>query len=226
MSDSARYCTVQNLKDRGVASSDADILAAILRAQEWIDDYCRQKFSAVESVLNIDGSGNDTIFLDDYPIISIDSITYEDGNYGSSTYTVNVTNDIIIAEDEGYIVHRTLTWPIGDMNVHITGSFGMEETPELIKEACILFAMSGGGSGIPLLGSGVEASDPNLQSESISGYSYSRVLKGQVPGQSTGVAQVDTILTKYRRAPMMKSVGKTSSTVDPASQRLSRIIGD
>lgn len=229
MSDSARYCTVENLKDRGVSASDADILASILRAQEWIDDYCRQKFSSVELSIDMDGSGHDVLFLDDYPIIEITAITYEDGNYGSSTYTVDVADDIILAEDEGYIVHRTLTWPRGDKNVHIVGTFGMAETPPLLQEACILFAMAGGGNGLPLSGSSVDPVGSDLQSESISGYSYTKSTKAigaMVPGRSTGLSSVDSILTMYRRAPMMKAVGGRESSLNTTSQRLSRIIGD
>jgi hypothetical protein len=227
MPDSERYCTIEDIKGRGVVATDDDILAAILRAQEWFDDYCRQKFSLVELSIDMDGSGHDTLFLDDYPIVDITAITYEDGNYGSSTYTVDVDDDIIIAEDEGYIVHRTLTWPLGDKNVHVVGQFGMEETPALIKEACILFAMAGGGTGNSLSGSSSTSEDTSLRSETIAGYSYSKVsAKGVVPGGETGIAFVDSVLLKYRRVAMMRSCGKMDTTVNSESQRLSRIIGD
>jgi hypothetical protein len=227
VADTPRYCTVAELKAKGITSSDEDILTAILCAQEHIDTYCRRIFSPVELLIDMDGSGHDTLFLDDYPIVEITAITYEDGNYGSSTYTVDTTADIIVAEEEGYIVHRTLIWPAGDRNIHIEGTFGEEETPVRIKEICKKLAMAGGYPGATPLEGGEELKDPGLQSETIQGYTYSRrTVKGTLPGMSSGDGGIDLVLNTYRRAPIMKAIGRRDVVYNPDQLRLQRIIGD
>jgi hypothetical protein len=225
MAESLRYCSIQEVKDRGINDEDENIQNSIFRSQDIIDRYCRQTFSNTERTLKMDGSGHDTIFLEHFPIISITSMKYRSSFYSSWT-TIDVENDVQIAEDQGYLTYHRSAFPAGEQNVEIVGHFGYADVPSRIKEACILLAIAGGGSTRPLTG-GNPLRDPGLQNESVEGYSWTRKTSkgGNVNAVSTGDGYVDTILNDYRRAPLMRSVGNKSGQLNSDSTLL-RVVGD
>lgn len=219
-----RYATVSDLVRRGITADADTIKSAILRAEEWIDNVCRQRFAPTDLSFDQDGSGHNYLFVEEYPIIDIQGITFQYGWWGP-VHTALLT-DVIIKSEEGVIVYRREIWPAGDNNIHIEGRFGWEKTPELIKEATILFAMAGGGNGIPLDGSDVEAIDQQLQSESIGSYSYSRKAgKGVLGSTSTGIDAVDRILHQFIR-PLLRAVGKHGEPSMYDESVLRRVVGD
>jgi hypothetical protein len=240
--DSPRYATIQDLRDRGVplTVTDQTISDAIVRSQEFIDLYTRQRFSPVGLIIDMDGSGDDSQFLDDYPINSLSLVKYRDGNAVQNYISVDltpdtkypgtsnqfVTKDIVVENDIGIIVGRTFNWPIGTMNVHLEGNFGMAETPALIKEVTIQMALAGGLIGDPLLPF-VPVPDPNVTSESIGDYSYSKKVgfSSIVGFLTTGNARWDAILSLYRRAPLMRVIrARNVEFTESTQSRLDRII--
>lgn len=220
------YATVQDVKDRGVTDTDASILAALLRAEEWIYKITQQYFVPTELTIDQDGTGHEELICEQYPIQELTAVTFEYGSWGP-THTVNIAADLIVKGAEGIIVNRRQPWPDGENNVHLTGTFGEAECPQLIKEAVIQLAMAGGMSGSKLAGSTVEAIDMSITSETIGSYSYSRKNASNPLGDlSTGVDAVDAILTQFKRMPYLRPVGHRHDISRTEDSALRRIVGD
>ena len=240
--DTPRYCTVAELRARGVplTITNQQISDAIVRSQEFIDNYTRQRFSPVSLIIDMDGSGDSDLFLDDYPVDALTLVKYRAGdavqNYIDVDLTPDtkypgtsnqfVTKDLVIENDIGIMVGRDFMWPTGSMNVHLEGTFGFQDTPALIMEVCCQMALAGGVVGDPLT-STVPVPDPNLISESIGDYSYAKKVgfSSLVGFLTTGNARWDSILSMFRRAPLMRAIrARNVQFAESTQSRLDRII--
>lgn len=61
----------------------------IQTASEQVEAYCERKFELQEHVEVLYGTGNNRILVDQYPVQSVDTITYEDDFGGSWTVDTN-----------------------------------------------------------------------------------------------------------------------------------------
>lgn len=225
-----RYTTVADVQARGVTDTEANILAAILRAEEWIDLITRRFFVPTELAFDQDGTGHESLRTEYYPIQELTEVTFEYGLWGP-THTVvlgsisSSSTDVIVKKEEGVLINRRQVWPSGEDNVHITGTFGEAECPLLIKEAATVLAMAGGApQATALVGSPISAINLTMASETIGAYSYSRKATNYDPNQSTGIPTVDTILHQFKREPFLKAVGQYMNMSDDSVLR--RVVGE
>ena len=208
------YATIQDMRDRGVAedaADDAKVQSALERACVAIDSYCGRNFKDRQETYHLDGTGRRLLFLDDRPVITIESIKVDDLELMPEDYRVY--------RDEGYIklVGYTLdlftrlagVFPLGEQNVEVKGKFGFQAVPPEVKEACILIALdilknraseadvskSSSSSTENAVGiKSVKVGDIAVQFE------YpSVVTKSSAFTRTTGVYEADRLLLKYRK---------------------------
>ena len=205
------YCDVEDIREEGITEEMAAtprVEAQIKLATAYIDMITRRFFEGKTLVLKLNGSGDDTLFLD-YPIVSIEYIKISDTQYELNDF--DIYNRLYPDDrDCPMIVYSDGTFPEGHLNIEISGVFGYldvkttegeEETrvtPELIKRACVKLVIR---DFIP------ELADDDAQEEirrrwvieeKTDGHSY-KLSELAVSGGSSGDQEVDSILAMYRR---------------------------
>jgi len=112
----------------GSTTHDALLKLLIEQYSAVIEGYCRRKFSQDNYEEVYDGNGKTSLLLDNYPIISIESLTIDDYPYTASDY--------LIYKNEGEIKLVEDAFAIGNQNVEIEYTAGFEEVPADIKLCC------------------------------------------------------------------------------------------
>lgn len=171
------YCTIADIRAAGltdvVAYPDADITAALILWQQFLDRACRQWFESRPLTLTFDGTDSDTLHFG-VPIVSIDYIRLNGDPtdldpesyrvYAGRSYPDDRRNPRIklrtIDEFSSIFstpIHGTrLKFRKGRQNQEISGNFGFIEdddsTPELIKRALCKLVIEKLVSPIPVPG--------------------------------------------------------------------------
>jgi hypothetical protein len=155
--------------------TDAEIQAAIDWACATVETYCNRTFTAADYTETYDGNGQDVLYLRQYPINSVTSITLDDDTLDSDDYTVETTG---VYYEDG--------WTKSRRNIVVVYNAGYSTIPADLHMICTrlsadLLCMTG--------------QDANMQSEKIGDYSYTRTT-----GQDNALnASYRAALAKYRR---------------------------
>lgn len=135
--------------------TDDQITIAINSATDAIKHYCnRDLISTTYTNEYYDGNGRDVLYLRNYPITAIASLTVDD---------IAITSAEYLIEDQG-LFRIGGWWSSGRRNIKITYTAGYTSIPDEL--ATIASKVAG-----DILAQAV--SDPSLQSEKIGDYSYS-----------------------------------------------------
>lgn len=81
---------------------DTNIESMITRASREIESYCKRRLRARDYVEYRDGNGSHSLFVKQYPLISVTSL-YDDLNYDFNATTLKAATDYNILEEEGTI---------------------------------------------------------------------------------------------------------------------------
>ena len=140
------YCTLQEIRDRGVsaeAAPDEPVEKAIGRASRLVDVYTGRDFLKRETTYRIDGNGTESLFLDDRPVVEVLDLRVDDYLLTPESY--------VLYPDAGYLrlngARRSIfagfpgLFPKGAQNVEVHGFFGFESVPPEVNEAAILLAI-------------------------------------------------------------------------------------
>lgn len=140
------YCTVQEIRDRGVtdqAAPDDAVEKAIARATRMVDAYAGRDFLKRETTYRLDGNGTESLFLDDRPVVEVSELRVDDYLLTPESY--------VLYPDAGYIRLNGARpsifagfpgiFPKGARNVEVRGVFGFENIPPEVNEAALLLAM-------------------------------------------------------------------------------------
>jgi hypothetical protein len=168
-------------------------------ASAYIERYCDRKFTAGSTTEKIDGNDLDYIFVKNSYITALTSltITESDGTEtsvapGNLGFDANRDNcRIWFDEDNG----SAFWWfPKGYQNITVTYSYGYSTIPEDLQEACVQMVVN-------MYSMNSSASDPNLISESLGEYSYTKGSTLTDPTKKEGLLtpQIRQILDSYCR---------------------------
>lgn len=158
------YCTLSEIRDEGFSETefpDVRVLATMARASRMIERATGRWFEPRDLDLHLDGKGSQALRLG-HAIISITSVAIDDTDLELTDlriYNRRVTENLLSPDDredpriELYNSYESdlisgypSTWPRGQQNIHVVGSFGYTEydgsstgqTPELINRLCVL----------------------------------------------------------------------------------------
>jgi len=208
---SAPYATIQDVRDRGVsfeAATNAQVFTALERATRMIDSYAGRDFRARDRIVRVDGSGAETIFLDDRPVAKVKDLLVDGLRLDPPTY--------VLYGEEGYIkldgTARSIlagVFPKGNQNVEVRALFGFLAVPPEVKEACILLAIEflRTGPAEADVAAGSSASTRNaigisrVRIDEISvDFQYPNDLKaGSGRMLTTGLPKADALLNRFRQ---------------------------
>lgn len=121
-------------------SEDENITFLLEVASGAIETYCKRTFAKQQYTQQLDGSGTKRILLSNFPIHSVESLTFNDEP---------LTGYEILSETG--VLFKKETWPKGDLNIEVSYTAGyitpemttVEEPqtlPKPLELACILFA--------------------------------------------------------------------------------------
>jgi uncharacterized phiE125 gp8 family phage protein len=107
----------------------------INRVSSIFEEYCGRTFLQADYTEYYDGEGSAMLFLDKYPVQSVDSI-YDDVSWqwGSDTKLDSAYYRIA---DERIIVYNYGTFSKGTQNIKITYNAGFTSVPYDLKQACV-----------------------------------------------------------------------------------------
>lgn len=139
--------TTANVKSHlGISVTTWDTLLAslITSCSVFIENYCggiRFKNSGSDVTEYHDGDpdaeGRKIIFVKNYPIISITSVSYSSGSLSSPTWNVYDASSYYVQDNNrGEICFETL--PVGKQNIRVVYQGGYNSIPEDLALACIL----------------------------------------------------------------------------------------
>lgn len=208
------YCTLQEIRDRGVAAeaaADEAVEKAIARATRAVDVFSGRDFLKREATYCVDGNGTESLFLDDRPVIEVLDLRVDDLPLTPDSY--------VLYSDAGYIrlngARRNIfagfpgIFPKGARNVEVHGFFGFETVPPEVNEAAILLAIEflRTGPAEADVAAGSSASTRNaigisrVRIDEISvDFQYPNDLKaGSGRTVTTGLPKVDALLNRFRQ---------------------------
>ena len=208
------YCTLQEIRDRGVtaeAAPDEAVEKAIARATRTVDVYAARDFLKREVTYRIDGNGSESVFLDDRPVIEVVDLRVDDYLLTPESY--------VLYPDAGYIrlngARRNIfagfpgIFPKGARNVEVHGFFGFEAVPAEVNEAAVLLAIEflRIGPAEADVAAGSSASTRNaigirrVRIDEISvDFEYPSDLKaGSGKVVTTGLPKADALLSRFRQ---------------------------
>ena len=193
------YCTVEDLRAEGVTEeqyTDEQLEKLIEASCSYIDMITGQFFEPREKVMTLDGRGGRILVLPVF--LSLVNYVKVDGE---------IIDDYVLynrMEDRAYPkIYRLTKWPLGRLNVEVSGVFGYVEEdgtpPSAIKRAAMKLALYN----FPALSDKDAQEEKNLRvllvSETTDGHSYS--LSGDAIANSlTGDTEIDQILKRYMRS--------------------------
>ncbi len=208
------YCTLQEIRDRGVtvqAAPDEAVEKAIGRATRMVDAYAGRDFLKREATYRTDGNGSESLFLDDRPVVEVLELRVDDYLLTPESY--------VLYPDAGYIrlngARRSIfagfpgIFPKGARNVEVHGFFGFESVPAEVNEAAILLAIeflrTGPAEADVAAGSAASTRHAigirRVRIDEISvDFEYPRDLKaGAGKVLTTGLLKADALLNRFRR---------------------------
>ena len=208
------YCTLQEIRDRGVApeaAPDEAVEKAIARATRAADVFASRDFQRREATYRIDGNGTESIFLDDRPVIEVLALRVDDFLLDPATY--------VLYPDAGYIrlngARRSIfagfpgIFSKGAQNVEVHGFFGFESVPPEVNEATILLAIeflrTGPAEADVATGSSASTrhaigiSRVRIDEISVDFAYPSDIKTGPGKAATTGVPKADALLSRFRQ---------------------------
>jgi hypothetical protein len=208
-----KYAKTKDIRDRGVSEDVADDLTvtrALDRARVVIDSHCGRDFLRREATYLVDGTGGPALFLDDRPVIEVTELKVDGAAILAESFR--------LYSDAGYvrlIAERTIfmghpgSFARGSQNIEVSGSFGFEEIPPEVKEACILLTLAFlrmmraeanvGESQANTTDKAVGIKRVKVDDLSVE-FQYPRdVTVGASRKKTTGVIEADRLLWRYRR---------------------------
>lgn len=211
---SAPYATIQDVRDRGVsfeAATNAQVFTALERATRMIDSYAGRDFRARDRIARLDGSGAETLFLDDRPVVKVKDLFVDGIRLDPRTY--------VLYPEEGYLKldggARSIfagfagVFPKGNQNVEVRVLFGFLAVPAEVKESCILLAIeflrTGPAEADVVAGSSASTRNAigisRVRIDEISvDFQYPNDLKaGAGRTVTTGLPKVDALLNRFRQ---------------------------
>jgi len=140
------YASIQDIRDRGVdqdAADDMTITRALGRATLVIDGYCGRDFLRREETYLVDGTGRPALFLDDRPVIGVTELKIDDAPVDAESFRVYGEAGYIrfIGERTIFMGHPGI-FAAGVQNVEVTGTFGFEDIPPEVREACVILTLA------------------------------------------------------------------------------------
>ena len=158
--------------------TDAEIQAAIDWASAAVETYCNRTFPSAAYTETYDGTGTDMLYLNQYPITAVASVTLDDETVASADYTRETTG---IYYEDG--------WTKGRRNVSITYTAGYVTIPADLHMVVTRLSSD-------LIG--MVGQSGTIQSEKIGDYSYT--LSATATGQDSVLSPgYRAALAKYRR---------------------------
>lgn len=132
--------TVQQVSNiRQISTSDEAVVGILIGVvSSIVESYCNRTFEKTDYNKLYNGNGLDYIFVENYPINSITSLTEEDKN-GTTTYTYASTEYVF--NNEGIITLRGYRFTSGLQNIRIQYNAGYQSLPKDLEYACIQFVL-------------------------------------------------------------------------------------
>lgn len=200
------YCNIDDLRAEGFSLddfSDEEIALLIEQSGILIEKITGQFFEPRTMTIRLDGRGGKNLLL---PVFLIDGETIRiDGEEISNEDYILYNR--FFPDDRRYPkIFRSKGWPVGKLNIEVTGTFGYVEedltTPKDIKRAVMKLATSY----FPSLSDKAAQEEKALQglivSETTDGHSYSlssSAVANIQAGALTGDSEVDAILRSYMK---------------------------
>jgi hypothetical protein len=110
-------------------ANDELLNSLIVQYSTLIESYCKRKFSKAEYTETYDGTGSPRLFLKQYPIGSVSSLSVDEITCDSADYVIYADEGIIELVDGSLFTKDKL-------NVAITYEAGYEEIPPDIELCC------------------------------------------------------------------------------------------
>ena len=185
------YYTVSDARSDGITqteASDDKLNSMISFAEEFLERRTGRVFYKRPLVLSVDGSGNSALWLMEYrPIIDIESLKIDGSLLDKDFYVVYKNRGYLLLKSFGGDIYAGISYgsfPKGAQNIEITGTFGYEYIPAMVKECMkkLVFREIRPKDKIGL-----------FESERISGYSYSLREAGKT--KNTGDPEIDKLLS-------------------------------
>lgn len=141
--DLTTAASVKTYLDISASTWDTLLATLVTSCSVWIENYCggkRFKNPGTDVTELHDGDpdslGNKVVFLKNYPIISVTSISYATGSLGSPTWNVyDSANYYVKNAATGEVWFDSL--PAGRQNIRVIYQGGYETIPEDLSLACI-----------------------------------------------------------------------------------------
>ncbi len=118
------------LKIELTQTSDDSLLEDLINASSnQIEGYCKRKFKEqTYTDEEYDGNGLKYLYLQQYPVKSISSVTVDETTLSTDSYKIKKSN--------GNLIRVKGTWPKGDINILLTYIAGYIEIPSDLELAC------------------------------------------------------------------------------------------
>lgn len=208
-----KYATVQDIRDRGVSEDVVDeltVLRALGRATLMIDGYCGRNFWMREETYLVDGPGRPALFLDDRPVIAVAELKVDGAVIPAESFRLYCEAGYVrLVGDRTIFMGHPGIFARGAQNVEVRGSFGFEEVPPEVKEACVILTLAFlrmmraeanvGESLANTTDKAVGIKRVKVDELSVE-FQYPRdVTVGASRKKTTGVPEADRLLWRYRR---------------------------
>lgn len=224
------YCTLIEARDAGAVGSDAEVQTAIESASARITRYTRELFEP--TVLTLDRPiGGDGRVLTHLRIIDVTAVRY----LGWATPIVSSSYRVLKSSEadgrvDSILLADTLAWADvtvlgaepwnggwanlmygnvgGEPHVEIDGTFGYDETPEVVSEACaIVAAQLRGRDRTPASSGGVDRTPTDVEGNVIPVVPLSSAVDDlqqlvRSRARTTGSKRADELLAAYVREPV------------------------
>ncbi|MGQ5576070.1 hypothetical protein [Streptomyces sp. ECR3.8] len=215
------YCTLEAAKNAGVTGTDAEVAAWIAAARERIDAYTQQVFEPTDLVVVADVGADGLVILPRRvrQVTAVMPVLEPDDGVSLPPAAYRVTSsrvlgqvdavhlawggyDDLVAGAESYNGGWLGLWDRwGAEQVKVVGSFGYDEVPQLVGQACALLAAHLQAQAAP--SDADAAQDPSLQVDD-EGNNVAIEDTDDAPSEgvvsasaSTGSTQVDALLAGY-----------------------------
>ena len=163
---------------RSLVYTDDQVQAALDAACAMVETYCNRTFAADDYTHTLDGRGTDMLWLPQYPINDVTTLTIDDEEIDAADYTVE---DQSIYYEDGFT--------LGRRNVVVEYNAGYTTMPADLHHAVTALTAD-------LLGT--SGRDTTLQSERLGDYQYTTA--GGAANPAAGLlSPYAPVLAKYRR---------------------------
>lgn len=134
------YCTKEDVSDHTGVSVDRLKDSWSEEVEDLINEHVGFSFSEIASYTEaIDGDGSDTIFLSNYPVLSVESLSVGGVQMSVGGYEFYRDGHIRLVHSEGTPIARSMgdgaSFPVGQKNIEVTYRAGTSEVPGRVKLA-------------------------------------------------------------------------------------------